>query len=98
MSAGKLAVASGSTKPQYICMTEHAAAVESGTIIPVQRVSSEIIYETTASVSIASVKCGDKVTLAADGMRVTATTTEGVAEVVNFAGTTTGSRVFVRFA
>ena len=94
---GNLAIASGSTKPSYICMTERAAAVTAGTIIPVQRVSEDVIYETISSAAFTSIKQGQKVTLATDGMKVTATTTDGVAEVVDIADTAAGGKVYVRF-
>ena len=96
-SGGNLAIASGTTKPTYLCMTERSAAVTAGTIIPVQRVSEDLIYETTSSAAFTSVKQGAKVTLATDGLRVTATTTDGVAEVVEIADSAAGGKVYVRF-
>ena len=94
---GLLAVASGTTKPSYICMAQRAAAVASGTVIPVIRVGSDMIFETVFSASASSIKLGDKVTIAGDGLRVTATTTSGVAEVVGMDGSASGSTVRVRF-
>ncbi|MBQ9412908.1 MAG: hypothetical protein IJU29_07415 [Oscillospiraceae bacterium] len=94
---GLLAVASGTTKPSYICMAQRAAAVASGTVIPVIRVGSDMIFETVFSASASSIKLGNKVTIASDGLRVTATTTSGVAEVVGMDGTASGSTVRVRF-
>lgn len=96
-SSGLLAVASGTTKPSYISMTQRPAAVASGTVIPVIRVGDDMIFETVFSASASSVKLGDKVTIASDGLRVTATTTSGVAEVVGMDGTASGSAVRVRF-
>lgn len=96
-SGGNLAIASGTTKPTYICMTERAAAVTAGEIIPVIRVGADVIFETTNSAAFTSVKQGDKVTISGDGMEVTATTTSGVAEVIDFDGTAVGSKVRVRF-
>ena len=97
-SGGNLAIATGTTKPTYICMTERSKAVEAGEIIPVVRVDADVIWETTNQAAFTSVKRGDKVTLYTDGLQVTATTTSGVAEVVDFDGTAAGSRVLVRFA
>ena len=94
---GLLAVASGTTKPSYICMAQRAAAVASGTVIPVIRVGSDMIFETVFSASASSIKLGNKVTIASDGLRVTATTTSGVAEVVGMDGSASGSTVRVRF-
>lgn len=94
-SAGKLTKASGTTKPEYICM--HEGAVGADEIIPVIRVDHNTVYETSISASGTSLKLGDKVTLATGGNQVTATTTDGVAEIVYMAGTATGSTVRVRF-
>ena len=95
---GNLAIASGTTKPTYISMAEYGSAVTAGTIIPVIRVDDGIIFETTFSASASSIKLGNKVTLASDGLRVTATTSSGVAEVVYMDGTSSGDMCRVRFA
>lgn len=97
VSAGKLAVATGTTRPAYISMTEKGAAVTAGTVIPVIRVSEDIIYETENSASFTGVNVGSKVTLDSTGTKVTATTTDGVAEVVGIEGTAVGSKIHVRF-
>lgn len=97
-SNGNLAVASGAVKPLYISMRHEDAAVTAGTVIPVIRVLPDTVFETTASVSMASINVGDKVTLSADGLQVTATKENGVAEIVSMDGTTAGSVVRVRFA
>lgn len=96
-SSGKLAVASGTTAPSYICMCEKDSALSAGDIIPVIRVLPDMIFETTASAALTSVNIGDKVTLHTDGLSVTATTTSGVAEIVGMEGTASGSKVLVRF-
>jgi hypothetical protein len=96
-TAGNLAIASGTTKPGYISMAESDAAVTAGTVIPVFRAHSTMIFETVNTAAFTSVNIGDKVTLSADGLGVTATTTGGVAEVVGFNDTAAGSRVLVRF-
>lgn len=97
VSAGKLAVATGTTRPAYISMTEAYSAVTAGTVIPVIRVSEDIIYETENSVSFAAVTVGSKVTLDSTGTKVTATTEGGVAEIVGIEGTAAGSKIHVRF-
>lgn len=100
-TGGNLAIAKGTNVPAYISMTEREIALTAGDIIPVIRVDSDTIYETTNSVAFTSVKPGDKVTLhASDGLQVTATTTGGVAEVVDFddaAKAGPGGVVHVRF-
>ena len=98
MTDGKLAVASGTSKPLYISMEEHAAAVTAGDEVSVIRVLPDTIFETEFSVAATSIKPGDKVTLSTDGLAVTATTTGGVAEVVSMSGAAAGDAVRVRFA
>lgn len=96
-SGGNLALCSGAVKPTYICMREETAAVAAGTLIPVIRVQPDMVFETTATAALTSVKLGSKVTLSTDGLQVTATTTDGVAEIVSMDGTAAGSAVRVRF-
>ncbi len=98
LSSGKLAIATGTTKPSYISMTEKSAAVSAGDIIPVIRVQPDQVFECTNSASLSGVNIGQKVTLhAANGLQVTGTTTSGVAEIVAKDGDGAGSRVLVRF-
>ena len=97
MTDGNLAVCGATTRPQYICMMTSDQAVAAGTIIPVWRVLEDMLYATTWSAAASSVQAGDMVTLSADGLEVTATTTSGVAEVVAMDGTDVGDTVYVRF-
>lgn len=99
---GQLALAAGSTKPQYFSYKDTTIGT-AGELLCVTRVRDDIIYETHNSAAFTSVKIGAKVTIEADspgrpgGMRVTATTTDGVATVVGFDATAVGSRVRVKF-
>lgn len=96
-TGGNLALATGNNAPTYISMCEKSAACTAGDIIPVIRVLPDMVFETTFNASAASINLGDKVTLASDGLRVTATTSSGVAEVVYMDGTASGSMCRVRF-
>lgn len=96
-SSGNLAVATGTTKPEYISMIDCDAALTAGDIIPVIRVAPDIVFETKSSASYAERKIGDKVTIGSNGDAVTATTTSGVAEIVYIDGTSSGDMVRVRF-
>lgn len=93
---GVLTTAAGTTVPTYICMCERETPVEAGTIIPAVRVGKDMVFETSFSAAASSIKLGSKVTLAADGLQVTATT-DGAAEVVYMDGTASGSMCRVRF-
>ena len=97
MTNGNLAIATGTTKPTYISHREDAAARAAGDIIPVTRVQPDTVYETTFAVAASEVKVGNKVTIHTDGMQVTATTTNGVAEIVAMEGTAAGDKCWVRF-
>lgn len=99
LSSGKLAIATGTTKPTHICMADYDAAVTVGTIVPVIRVQADEIFECTNSASLSGVNVGQKVTLhASNGLQVTGTTTSGVAEIVRKDGDASGSTVLVRFS
>lgn len=98
-SSGKLAIATGTTKPTHISMHSAPSTLSAGTIIPVIRVQADEIFETTNSASLSGVNVGQKVTLhASNGAQVTGTTTSGVAEIVAKDGDAIGSRVLVRFS
>lgn len=100
-TSGNLAIATGTNAPTYISMCEKDSACTAGDLIPVIRVDHDTIYETTNSAAFTTIKRGDKVTLhATNGLQVTATTTSGVAEVVDFddaAVAGAGGKVYVRF-
>ena len=67
-------------------------------MVTVVRVDPQTEYETTLSAAGGSLNLGDKVTLhASSGLQVTATTTNGVAEIVYMDGTASGDMVRVRF-
>ena len=97
-TTGNLAIATGTTKPTYISMCEKDSPCTAGDLIPVIRITDDMVFETSFSASASSIKLGNKVTLhASSGMQVTATTSSGVAEVVYMDGTASGSMCRVRF-
>ena len=99
MSSGHLVKATGTTKPTYISMTDATVATD-GDLVPVIRVDSGIIFETTNTAAMSGVGIGAKVTLHTDGLQVTATTSSGVAEIVSkdaAADAGSGGVVRVRF-
>ena len=65
--------------------------------VPVIRVQDYQVWRTQLSALGTSLKRGNKVTLETDGLRVTATTTSGVATIVDLEGTAVGDGVRVRF-
>ena len=98
LSSGKLAKASGTTKPTYICMMEAPAAVAAGTLIPVIEVQPDMIFEVKNQASLNGVNIGQAVTIHSDGLQITATTSSGVATIVDkVEGTGTGNPTLVKF-
>lgn len=79
LASGKLTKAT--TTPEFI-----AQARGVGEVIPVVRVMEDDEYESEFSADATSVNVGEKVTLATDGLRVTATTASGVFEITNKIG------------
>lgn len=99
LTAGLLVPAGADTDgaaTKYIAMADGAVS----TVIPVCKITPEMLWETTFSASATSIKIGDKVTLTVSSnhaIGVTATTTKGVATVAEMFGTGSGATVYVRF-
>jgi len=91
MTAGKLAKAGSTDKPEYISAEKATGADE----LSVYQVESNQEWKTTLSTA-GTLTVGAKVTLSS-ATEVTATTTSGVAEVVSVAGSAVGDEVIVRF-
>ena len=90
-------LAAGATKPEYICQAEKTGIA--GETVQAIAVLPGEIYEAALSEDGASLKVGDKVTIATDGIKVTATTASGVAKIVEFTNGTkaAGDAVLVKF-
>lgn len=91
LNAGFATKASGTTVPQYIC--QESAVGEEGKMIHCTLVNSKQELEVPLSASGSSLAIGDKVTIATDGLRVTATTTSGIFTITKINGTATGDTV-----
>ncbi|MEG2526282.1 MAG: hypothetical protein RSA62_03590 [Oscillospiraceae bacterium] len=96
ITGGKLALAVGETSPSYFSAVE-LAATAAGESVTVTRVAKKIIYETKLAVANTAIAIGAKYTIHSDGNGITATATNGVAEIISFDGTAAGSTVRVRF-
>lgn len=96
LSGGKLAKATGTTKPAYICAAKYSAPASGMEDIAVYPVYDTQEWETTLAVE-GQLTPGTKVTIHTDAAQVTATTTSGVAEVISADGSAIGSNVVVRF-
>lgn len=97
LSSGKLTKCTGTTKPTHISMGVKSAT-DTNRVIPACRVESNQIYEVPVTATPSSLAPGSKVTIHTDGLQVTATTTDGVAEVVSVNGAAAvGDTLIVRF-
>lgn len=97
LSAGVLTKCAATTAPQYIAMASVGTSDTKRTIAAC-RVESNQLYDVPFSVAPGNIKVGDKVTLATDGIKVTATTDSGVAKIVSLNGAAiAGDVVTVRF-
>lgn len=96
-SSGKLTKESGANKPEFIYVGKAITSAITGQIINVVPVLPEYEWETTLSASGTSLKPGSKVTISSDGTQATATTTNGVFELLTDGGAS-GAKVAGRFA
>ena len=94
--SGTLAVCAATDVPEFICVGDRSAESAASFEVPVIRIDKNAVYETTLSVASSSIAEGAKYTTA-NGTQITATTTNGVAEVVSFDGKAAGDTVRVRF-
>lgn len=97
LSGGKLTKCSGTTVPTHVAM---GSAVTGGKVAAAP-VNSDQRYETEITVDYSGdnhPKEGDKVTISADGLGVTATTASGVATIVALNGAkAVGDKITVKF-
>ena len=95
ISDGLATKTSGTYTPTHI--SAGAGTKASGDLLAVNPVYEDKEWKTTFSTTASSIKIGDKVTIASDSAQVTATTTNGVAEVVEIISSASGGEVVVRF-
>lgn len=98
LSGGALTKCGATAKPTYIAGEDYVAPESGARRITAYPVSGEMIFETVFTAAPTSLTDGSVVTLSADGLGVTATTTSGVAIIVDLAGAAdVGDKVLVRF-
>lgn len=91
-TAGTATKCSGTSTPQYICQTTLENATE-GAQICATVVNAMQELEAPLSAAGTALKVGNKVTIGADGLTVTATTTDGVFTITQILGTAVGDKV-----
>lgn len=94
LSSGAVTKAAGTDVPKYI--SAEAKTAKTGESLTCFLIENNQQYETVLSTD-GTLAVGTKYTISSDGLKVTATSTTGVAEVISVAGTTAGSAVVVRF-
>lgn len=90
---GYVKACGATAKPEFICACKKVA--DTGDVIAVNPVYDGQTWKTAFAADGSSLKAGAKVTLS-DAKKVTATTTNGVAELVENGGAT-GASVLVKF-
>lgn len=94
ITSGKAAKCGATASPEYICAGKGLGLSE---VAAYQVVKSQE-YRVPVYGDGTGLAVGDKVTLHTDGLQVTATTTSGVAEIIEKLGTgASGSEVVIRF-
>ena len=88
LSAGKLTKCGPTAKPTHICGVNYVAPATDPEAIPCVAVAPNMVFETVIGAAPASLTVGVVVTLSADALGVTATTTSGVATIHNLLGAT----------
>ena len=93
---GKLAAISAVSKttPPYLCMAEKTVAADE--LLPVLRVTNDVIFETQLSAEAAAAKIGSLLEVSAGGLEADAAAA-GTFEVVFIDGTAVGDTVRGRF-
>ncbi len=98
LSAGALIKATGTTKPEYICACNYVAPAVGMEPIAVYLITPGMEWETTFAADASAVTAGSSVTIHTDGAQVTATTTSGVAKILEKHGSgAVGTAVTVTF-
>jgi len=93
-SNGLLTKVTGTVKPAYVSCGVGTKA--SGDLLAVNPIYKDMEFTTTLAAS-GAIKVGEKVTIHSDSAQVTATTTSGVATLLEITGTASGSKVVVKF-
>jgi len=95
LTNGTVSKASGTTKPTHVAAG--AGTLAANDILAVNPIYADMEFVTTLSAAGTALKKGDKVTIAETADAVTATTTGGVATIVEIIDPAAGGKVVVKF-
>lgn len=93
LDSGKVAKCTGTTTPEFIAMEKKTIGT-AGDPLYVLIIEPTTEFETEVS---GSTTVGAKYTIDSDGLKITTTTSSGVAEALEVDGSTSGDRCVVRF-
>ena len=102
-SSGKLALCSGTNKPEYICMKEAATANADGAPIPVLKIHPDMVFEVPLQeAGDSNTVLGKTVGIYSDGLQATKYNASGKATIVGMSGgsgtsAAAGDKLLVRF-
>ena len=95
ITAGKATKCGATTKPTHMCVRDQAA--DSDESVLVYPISSTMVFETKFTADPSALNVGDKVTVAENGLGITATTDGGVCEIVDIREAVINGHALVRF-
>lgn len=95
ITGGKATKCGAAIKPTHMCIRDQKADSEEDILI--YPISSTMVFETVMTADPAALTVGSKVTLSGDGLGITATTTSGVCEIVDFRDKVSGGFALVKF-
>ena len=95
ISSGVAALTTGTNKPTHICQEKKTGVT--GEAVMAVRVTPDMTLEATLAAAGTSLAVGNAVTIHTDGIQLTATTTSGVATIVDFPeGKASGAKVLFK--
>jgi hypothetical protein len=98
LTSGALTKVGATAKPTHIALKGYAAPATGNLGLPVEIVLPQYIYETTFAADGSASAIGTALTLHTDGAQITATTSSGVATLVNKLGSgAIGTKAYVQF-
>jgi hypothetical protein len=95
ISGGLATKTTGTVTPEFISAGK--GTLSSGDVLAVNPIYEDMEFLTSFITTATGLKIGEKVTIATDSAQVTATTTNGVAEIVDPISTAAGGEVVVKF-
>ncbi len=98
LTGGKLTKCAATVTPTHIAAQDYIAPATDALPLFVFPVSSDMVFECPVGAAPTTLAIGSKVTLSADALGVTATTTSGVATILDLcAAKNAGDKILIKF-